>query len=48
VPPVAADALPSALLERFTGADPCVRVLQILAWLAPLSIAGSRAAAAAG
>lgn len=48
VPAVVTDALPAALLERFTAADPCVRVLQILTWLAPLSIAGSRAAAAAG
>ena len=39
LPPLEARQLPGALLERFEAADPVRRLAQVLAFLAPLSVA---------
>ena len=38
IPPLEARQLPGALLERFEAADPVRRILDVLAFLAPLSV----------
>lgn len=40
LPPVVVSRLPASLLERFTEADECLRVVQVLRWLSPLSVTG--------
>ncbi len=40
VPPLDAAALPGALIERFSGADPIERVSRVLRFLAPLAAGG--------
>jgi len=38
VPPVAVDALPASLVERFVGAEPIEQVVRLLRFLGPLSL----------
>jgi hypothetical protein len=42
LPPLDESCLPAALLERFEGADPARRLVQVLAFLAPLSVPGGQ------
>jgi hypothetical protein len=42
IPPLERDALPAALLERFTGPDPARQLLAVLRFLTPLSRACER------
>jgi hypothetical protein len=41
IPPIDADSLPGALLERLTGADLCERLVQLLVLICPVTTSTS-------